>query len=130
MARSQKLFIFLNGLVLPRAAWFPIHRTFHFGASVALASTVPPLLAYDRYGQGESDPDPTDPGDTPCSCDTLALIADLHQLLVRCARDDLRISISDLRLTFVRAIPLAVRWLACTPPEHSGRAEGSSFWTP
>jgi pimeloyl-ACP methyl ester carboxylesterase len=77
---SDTLVVFLNGLASPQSSW---------KATIDLLlqhhpSSNPALLTYDRYGQGESDPDPSDPtDDTPYGHDATAVIDDLHQLLTQ-----------------------------------------------
>lgn len=77
---SDTLVVFLNGLASPQSSW---------KATIDLLlqhhpSSTPALLTYDRYGQGESDPDPSDPAnDTPYGHDATAVIDDLHQLLTQ-----------------------------------------------
>ncbi|KAK3374810.1 Alpha/Beta hydrolase protein [Podospora didyma] len=79
---SNTLVVFLNGLVLPRSSW-----TESINHLLALRQSssqpTPALLSYDRYGQGDSDPDPTDPPDTPYGHDLLTSAADLYHLLTQ-----------------------------------------------
>lgn len=69
------LLVYLNGLILRREAWFVIKNRNHVGQS------LPALLSYDRYGQGDSDADLNDPLSTPYGHDAKVVVADLHQLL-------------------------------------------------
>src|SRR5277367_5001121 len=53
----SRLIVFLNGLGLPQSSWFPVIA----GLTESLQNQRPPLLTYDRFGQGTSpDPDPSD----------------------------------------------------------------------
>src|ERR1700730_15480085 len=52
---NQPLIVFLNGLGLPASSWIPTIT------SLATMTPHPPMLSYDRYGQGLStDRDPLD----------------------------------------------------------------------
>jgi len=84
---SKTLIVFLNGLAAPQTSWKPTLTILlqHHKPS------LPALLTYDRYGQGASDPDPTDPPDTPYGHDADTVISDLHQLLSQACRDTLRL---------------------------------------
>lgn len=85
---SDTLVVFLNGLALPRAAWSStVDRLVELRQEAN--KPVPALLSYDRYGQGESDGDPTDPDDDddPYGHDLRASAADLDQLLTQLAPD-------------------------------------------
>ena len=57
--------VFLNGLALPSSSWFPAAERLISHRHDEAGLPLPALLCYDRYGQGESDPDPTDPPGTP-----------------------------------------------------------------
>ncbi|KAH8888514.1 alpha/beta-hydrolase [Thozetella sp. PMI_491] len=79
-ALSATLVVFLNGLMTPRDGWFPAIDQF-ISLRKQANQPVPPILTYDRYGQGESDPDPTDIPGTPYGHDAHAVVDDLHLLL-------------------------------------------------
>ena len=82
--------VFLNGLVLPSAAWSSAVEQLSRERR-ARGEPLPALLCYDRYGQGRSSADPADAeGDGGAyGHDVGAAVADLHQLLVQVARDEL-----------------------------------------
>lgn len=84
---STTLIVFLNGLASPQSSW---------NAAIDLLlqhrpSSTPALLTYDRYGQGESDSDPSDPPDTPYGHGAAAVIDDLHQLITQTRHDTARL---------------------------------------
>ncbi|KAL2271963.1 hypothetical protein VTJ83DRAFT_1334 [Remersonia thermophila] len=83
---SNTLVVFLNGLLLPSAAW---SETISRLVALRRASRLPApfLLAYDRYGQGKSDPDPADPPGSDYGHGPLDAASDLQQLLERLVRD-------------------------------------------
>ena len=111
------LVVFLNGLVLPQASWNNATQhliTFHKTTNLPL----PTLLSYDRFGQGTSDPDPTDPPSTPYGHDALTVVADLHQLLTQLSHDRLNRDLDSLRLILVGnsiGCPLARLYAAAHP---------------
>ncbi|EWC48481.1 hypothetical protein DRE_07757 [Drechslerella stenobrocha 248] len=77
---NTTLVIFLNGLGLPQAAWWPTIT--RLGAQ----TSHPPLLTYDRYGQGmTTDKDPQDSDDNPNPLgqrhDLVSVVHDLHALV-------------------------------------------------
>lgn len=120
---STTLVVFLNGLASPQSSW---------NASIDLLlqhhrSSIPALLIYDRYGQGESDPDPSDPPDTPYGHDATTVIDDLHQLISRICTDTLHLPgpgpDSPTRLIFVSnsiGCALARLYAAANPRTVSG----------
>ncbi|KAL5114576.1 hypothetical protein ACEQ8H_007545 [Pleosporales sp. CAS-2024a] len=84
---SQTLIVYLNGLMLPQSSWHPSLHTF-LHKRIAARLPYPALVTYDRYGQGESDPDPTDPHPPPChGHDCMAAVQDLKQLILHMWRD-------------------------------------------
>ncbi len=97
---STTLVVFVNGLGLPRAGWTATVSQF-IAARKLSGLPIPPLLSYDRYGQGDSDLDLTDPPDTPYGHDAKAVIADLHQLLTQVVQDNLGVPLTDIRLVLV-----------------------------
>lgn len=75
---SDTLVIFLNGLLLPRTSWHLAMNAIlnHYRSS---HRPCPTLLCYDRYGQGDSDPDPADTEARPAH-DLTTVVTDLHAL--------------------------------------------------
>jgi pimeloyl-ACP methyl ester carboxylesterase len=74
---SNTLIVFLNGLLMPRSSWDATIRLFlHTRQTTQLPS--PALLSYDRYGQGDSDPDPD--GEHDLLAATQSLYDILHQI--------------------------------------------------
>lgn len=122
---SDILVVFLNGLALPCAAWS--ETVDHFlNLRNESNQPTPALLCYDRYGQGKSDSDPTDPPDTPYGHDARASVADLHQLLAQISHDELRRPVEDLRLILVcNSIGCALARLYAA--EHPRRVEAFLF---
>jgi pimeloyl-ACP methyl ester carboxylesterase len=88
---SNLLIVFLNGLVLPQAAWKPTITLFKDQSSIP---SKPWILTYDRYGQGASSRDPREtwPDREPCYAHTLDDVTDdLHEIIQtlspgRCSR--------------------------------------------
>jgi pimeloyl-ACP methyl ester carboxylesterase len=122
---SDTLVVFLNGLMLPSASWSgAVSRL--IDCRRESKQPVPALLCYDRYGQGKSEPDPTDAPDSPYGHDARAVVADLHQLLVQVSQDALRRRLEDLRLVLVcNSIGCALARLFAA--EHPGRVEAFLF---
>lgn len=122
---SNTLVVFLNGLVMPSAAW--IETVSHLlKLREDSGEPTPALLLYDRYGQGKSDPDPSDDRDSPYGHDARAVINDLHQLLSQISRDELSCRLEDLRLVLVCnsiGCPLARLFAA----KHPGRVAAFLF---
>lgn len=80
---GEPLLIFLSGLDNPKAVW---QKTLDrlFESACAIGAELPPMLFYDRFGVGGSDPEPTDVGKPPEEFhDCADAVADLHQLLVQ-----------------------------------------------
>ncbi len=123
---SRTLVVFLNGLALPSAAW---SETVTRLSSLRIKSSqpMPTLLCYDRYGQGSSDSDPTDPPNSPYGHDARAAVADLHQLLTQISQDELsHRKLEDLRLVLVcNSIGCALARLYAA--NHPGRVEAYIF---
>ncbi|KAH6839407.1 Alpha/beta hydrolase fold-1 [Chaetomium sp. MPI-CAGE-AT-0009] len=122
---SDTLVVFLNGLVLPCAGW---SETIEHLSKLRSDSNrpTPALLCYDRYGQGKSDPDPSDIPDSPYGHDARAAIADLHQLLIQVSQDELHRRIEDLRIILVcNSIGCAFARLYAA--EHPGHVEAYLF---
>jgi pimeloyl-ACP methyl ester carboxylesterase len=97
---SDTLVVFLNGLVLPCAAWSEAVEHL-INLRNESNAPIPSLLSYDRYGQGMSDSDPTDAQNTPYGHDARTAVTDLHQLLIQVAEDDLNRPLETLRLVLV-----------------------------
>jgi pimeloyl-ACP methyl ester carboxylesterase len=99
---ADTLVVFLNGLLLPSATW---SETISHLLSLrkTLNQPTPAILCYDRYGQGKSDPDPTDDlaSDPDYGHGPLSSIVDLHQLLQQLSYDELHIPLGSLRLILV-----------------------------
>ncbi|KAK0704620.1 Alpha/beta hydrolase fold-1 [Lasiosphaeris hirsuta] len=125
---SDTLVVFLNGLMLPRATW--LDAITHFiRLRTEAREPLPALLSYDRFGQGNSDPDPSDPPDTPYGHDVTAVVADLHQLLVQVVRDKLETPLETLRIVLVcNSIGCAIARLYTTA--HPGSVAGLLFLDP
>ena len=122
---SNTLVVFLNGLALPCAAWSETIDCF-LNLRGQSSQPTPALLCYDRYGQGKSDSDPSDPPDTPYGHDARTAVADLHQLLTQVSQDELRRPIEDLRLILVcNSIGCALARLYAA--EHTGRVGAFIF---
>lgn len=86
---SQTLIVYLNGLMLPRSSWDASIQSF-LEKRLAGRLPYPGLLTYDRYGQGESDRDPTDKDPPPChGHDCISAVQDLKQLILQIWRDHL-----------------------------------------
>ena len=72
------LIVFLNGLMTDKTSWLPT-----MAGIIRKEPSFPPMLAYDRYGQGMTeDRDPHDIGrETGYGHDVLGCARDLHQLV-------------------------------------------------
>jgi len=81
-APLRTLIVFLNGIDSPQTAWYPVIRLI---AQQLAAGNSPPILMYDRVGQGDS----------ICSNvrnrDVMAAVMDLRALLERIAETKLRV---------------------------------------
>ena len=123
---SDTLVVFLNGLALPSGAWIEtVDQLLNLRAESN--QPVPSLLCYDRYGQGKSDSDPSDPPGSPYGHDLRTSVADLDQLLAQISQEELqRRTPEDLRLIFVcNSIGVALARLYAA--EHPGRVEAYLF---
>jgi pimeloyl-ACP methyl ester carboxylesterase len=97
---AKTIVVFLNGLMLPRTSWLPvIDRLLRNRREAGLP--IPSLICYDRYGQGDSDPDPTDPSGSPYGHDARVVIADLHQLLTQVCSSSPWDPLDETQLVFV-----------------------------
>ncbi|KAF1917226.1 Alpha/Beta hydrolase protein [Ampelomyces quisqualis] len=86
---SQTLLVFLNGLMLPRSSWDASIQSF-LEKRIVSRLPYPGLLSYDRYGQGESDSDPSDKDPPPChGHDAMSAVQDLKQLILQIWREHL-----------------------------------------
>lgn len=77
---SKTLVVFLNGLIMPKSSWIETLRQTNTKTQL-LGLEQPHLLAYDRFGQGLSAPDPA--GDH----DVLDAARDLRAFLSDFAND-------------------------------------------
>ncbi|KAL4940215.1 hypothetical protein BDV06DRAFT_230511 [Aspergillus oleicola] len=87
------LIVFLNGLGLPQAFWFPVITKLK-----EQHSELPAILTYDRYGQGQTtarDPADADAVDPTHGHDCLAVVKDLRQLITQVSSEQLGVSASD-----------------------------------
>lgn len=119
------LVVFLNGLILPRSLWSEsLDHLLKIRTDSNPNNHLPTgLLTYDRFGQGDSDPDPADPPDTPYGHDARTVVADLHQLLSQISQDRLKRPLEELSLVFVCnsiGCPLARIYAAAYPGTVSG----------
>ncbi|KAL4993646.1 alpha/beta-hydrolase [Aspergillus recurvatus] len=87
--------VFLNGLGLPQASWFPVIAKLQEQTALDL----PGILTYDRYGQGATtDRDPQNPDAHDC----LDVVRDLRQLLTQITAEKLGInSLGEVKIVFV-----------------------------
>ncbi|KAK6332876.1 hypothetical protein TWF696_002896 [Orbilia brochopaga] len=74
---TATLVVFLNGLGLPQSGWWP---------AISNLTAHPPLLTYDRYGQGlttDTDPQDADPHPSPPGQrhNIVSVVSDLHALI-------------------------------------------------
>ena len=80
---GEPFLVFLSGLDNPKFVW---QKTLDrlFESACAIGAELPPMLFYDRYGSGGSDPDPQDEGKSPEEYhDCVDATQDLHQLIVQ-----------------------------------------------
>jgi len=92
---NEILIVFINGLMVPRSGWEPtIERVVQIRQEKG--RTLPAMLAYDRFGQGDSDPDPTDKGDQTHSLDDA--VHDLHDFVAQFRQ---QMNMQNKRLVFV-----------------------------
>jgi len=90
---NPALVVFLNGVGLPQSSWFPVID----GLAEHFPHRRPPLLSYDRFGQGMStDSDPSDAGtvDPLHGHDCMSVVRDLRQLIRQIANE--KLGIEDL----------------------------------
>jgi pimeloyl-ACP methyl ester carboxylesterase len=100
---SKRLLVFLSGIDNSQTIWqgtltklVSLSRTNGFD--------LPPMLAYDRYGAGNSDHDPSDAGKPPEQYhDAVESMRDLHQLIIQIAPKHLGLAeneLHELRIIF------------------------------
>lgn len=101
--RANRLLVFLGGIDVPRKLW---QGTFTRLAELARSKglELPPMLAYDRYGVGQSDHDPSDAGKSPEGYhDVMEVKRDLRQLLIQIAHRKIGYAeheLNSLRIVF------------------------------
>lgn len=83
---SQTLIVFLNGLMSTRSSWDLSISSF-LEKRIAGRLPYPSILSYDRYGQGESERDPSDRGEE--GHDATVAVHDLKQVILQIWRDHL-----------------------------------------
>ncbi|KAK4443425.1 Alpha/Beta hydrolase protein [Podospora aff. communis PSN243] len=96
---NPTLLIFLNGLLLPRSSWDPTIT--HLLSSSPATPLPAAILTYDRFGQGTSPRDPSDPPSSPYGHDALSIISDLHSLLTIVSSTFLHTPLPKVTLLFV-----------------------------
>lgn len=80
---GSPLLIFLSGIDNPKSIW---QKTLDrlFESACAIGVELPPMLFYDRFGVGRSDPEPNDVGKKPDEFhDCTDAVRDLHQIIVQ-----------------------------------------------
>ncbi|KAL1632278.1 hypothetical protein SLS56_003858 [Neofusicoccum ribis] len=122
---STTLLVCLNGLLLPRSSWDAAVQSL-VSARARGQRPVPHLLTYDRFGQGDSDLDPTDDPTTLYGHDARAVVTDLHQFLIQVCESDLQTSLQRVALLFVcNSIGCPIARLYAQ--EHPGRVAAYVF---
>lgn len=87
---------------------------------------MPLLLSYDRYGQGDSDSDPSDGPDKPHGHSISVVITDLHHLLEHACENIFYKKLAEMRLILVcNAMGCALARLYTAA--HPGRVEALLF---
>lgn len=96
----HSMIVFLNGLMTDKSTWLPVMAEIIRGNKDA---GYPPLLAYDRFGQGLTDDrDPQDHGREPGrGHDVADAVHDLHQLITQVSRDKMETTPQQVSLIFV-----------------------------
>ncbi|KAI9719606.1 MAG: hypothetical protein M1812_003377 [Candelaria pacifica] len=99
----RTLIVFLNGLGLAKSFWIPIMASVLQERKTA---GCPPMLAYDRYGQGSTtDSDPSDEGENSGhGHDVTDVVTDLRQLVTQIAYEksaEKEGHVDNLELVFV-----------------------------
>lgn len=86
---TKTVILFVNGLMLPRSGWEPTIANI-IERYRCEDKSCPTLLSYDRYGQGSSDPDPSDEGKPDGQTHDAADAArDMHDLLNQVSKQHL-----------------------------------------
>ncbi|KIV99086.1 uncharacterized protein PV09_09190 [Verruconis gallopava] len=85
--RPEPLLVFLSGVDNAKHVWQrTLNKMFEFACAISIE--LPPMLFYDRFGTGQSDPDPTDAGKQPEDYhDANDAVADLYQLILQVVQD-------------------------------------------
>lgn len=96
------LIVFLNGLMADKASWLAVMASL-IRSPRAVSHGIPPMLAYDRFGQGVSeDRDPLDRGrENGHGHDVADAAVDLHELISQFSSEQLSSMSSQLRIVFV-----------------------------
>lgn len=121
---SAILIVFLNGLMMPQSAWQPA-----IDVLLSTRQSVPAMLTYDRYGQGDSDRDPDDPPETLYGHTAEDIVFDLHQLILQVCFDILHIPSPGPGSTklFVVANSIGCPLARLYASEHPGTVAGFLF---
>jgi pimeloyl-ACP methyl ester carboxylesterase len=94
-ARETRLIVFVNGLGLPASSWVPSIAILHSNLK-----SYPPVLTYDRYGQGlTTSRDPLDGGpgkEEGYGHDFLDVATDLHEIITGVAISKLGLNKADV----------------------------------
>ncbi|KAI5866770.1 alpha/beta-hydrolase [Durotheca rogersii] len=77
---ATHLVVFLNGLIMPQTGWRVTVEELRRRWGVEDGADHPPMLTYDRYGQGESGRDPADESNDGTH-DILEIVHDLRKLV-------------------------------------------------
>jgi pimeloyl-ACP methyl ester carboxylesterase len=94
--QPKRLLVFLSGIDNPKIIWQRVLKEL-LKVSRAKDFSLPPMLLYDRYGVGQSDPEPTDVGKPPEEFhDANESVRDLHQLITQMAEERLGCDSADL----------------------------------
>ena len=87
---AQCLIVFLNGLMLPRSSWDQSISSF-LEKRVKAGLPYPALVSYDRFGQGDSDRDPSDHDPPPShGHDVMSAVHDLKQFTLQIWKEHLQ----------------------------------------
>lgn len=101
--KNPQLLVFLGGIDSSQKGWQGAFAKL-MSLSEAAGVALPPMLAYDRYGVGASDQDPSDDGKPPEEYhDTRESMRDLRALITLFAREQLGLTegkLQDLRIVF------------------------------
>lgn len=97
---SNTLVLFINGLSATQSSWYPVAEKL-IRQREGDGLSMPLLLSYDRYGQGDSDSDPADGPDKPHGHSISDVITDLHHLLEHACKNIFYKKLADMRLILV-----------------------------